>query len=110
MKIADKTFNSRLFLGTGKYAHSKQLISAVVSSETELVTMAVARVSDTFATNTLYRALNDLPSGIQLDFLPNTSGARNAKEAIYVAELARQIFGTHWVKLERYTGGANVVT
>lgn len=95
--IADKTFHSRLFLGTGKFGSQALMKTAVRQSGTELVTLAMKRV-DLNATpeDGLLQAL-DLP-GIAL--LPNTSGARNANEAILAAQLAREALETNWLKLE----------
>lgn len=96
LKIADKTFNSRLFSGTGKFANPALMTDAILASGTELVTMAMKRVD-------LNRTEDDILSplvqaGVHL--LPNTSGAGTAEEAIFAAKLARQALGTHWVKLE----------
>ena len=87
---------SRLFVGTGKFASPAIMASAVEASGTELVTVAVRRVD--------LRSPSD-PTLSALDFsryrlLPNTSGARDADEAVRVAKLARVASGTHWVKLE----------
>ncbi|WP_372473840.1 thiazole synthase [Capnocytophaga sp. ARDL2] len=96
LKIADKTFASRLFLGTGKFGSLQEMTEVVRISDSELVTVALKRV-DTSREN------DDLLSALQLpkvNLLPNTSGARNAKEAILAAELAREALQTNWVKLE----------
>ncbi len=94
--IANKTFNSRLFIGTGKFGNHTEMHSAIIESATEMVTVALKRIdiSDTD---------DDLLTHIPLEkvqLLPNTSGARNASEAILVAQLAREAFNTNWVKLE----------
>lgn len=96
LKIADKTFRSRLFLGTGKFGSSEQMEKAVLASESELVTVALKRVNLNDETDTL---LNTLQHD-HIHLLPNTSGARNAKEAILAAQLAREALETHWLKLE----------
>lgn len=96
LKIADKEFSSRLFLGTGKFSSIVQMQQAVISSSTELVTVALKRVDSNHPESNLIQHLN-LP-GVNL--LPNTSGARNAKEAILCAELCREVFSTNWLKLE----------
>ncbi len=95
-KFADKEFKSRLFLGTGKFGSSLQMEEAVLASGSELVTVALKRVDLTTDTDDLLRHL-------KYDFihlLPNTSGARNAKEAVFAAQLAREALETNWVKLE----------
>lgn len=96
LKIADKEFNSRLFLGTGKFGSSKQMEEAVLASGSELVTVALKRVDLETETDDLLAHLNH-PI---INLLPNTSGARNAKEAIFAAQLAREAMETNWLKLE----------
>jgi thiazole synthase len=96
LKIADKEFNSRLFLGTGKFGSSKQMEDAVLASGSELVTVALKRVDLETETDDLLAHLNH-PN---INLLPNTSGARNAKEAIFAAQLAREAMETNWLKLE----------
>lgn len=94
--IADKTFHSRLFLGTGKFGQTEVMQAAIKQSGTELVTLALKRVDLQAAEEGLLQALN-LPD---LSLLPNTSGARNANEAILAAQLAREALETNWLKLE----------
>lgn len=94
--IADKVFNSRLFLGTGKFGDLSQMSESVLASQTELVTLALKRIDSKSQENNLLESLV-LP---QVSLLPNTSGARNAKEAVLAAQLAREALQTNWVKLE----------
>lgn|SRR5690606_3189832 len=94
--IADKIFKSRLFLGTGKFGKLEEMTEAIRSSESELVTMALKRVDLQSNSDDLLQALH-IP-GVNL--LPNTSGARNAEEAVLAAQLAREALETNWVKLE----------
>jgi thiazole synthase len=96
LTIADKTFQSRLFLGTGKFGSADQMESAVLASAAEMVTVALKRVDLENETDSLLVHLQH--PHIQL--LPNTSGARNAKEAVLAAQLAREALETHWIKLE----------
>src|ERR1700752_4616719 len=96
LKIAEKEFKSRLFLGTGKFGSSKQMEEAVLASGSELVTVALKRVDLETETDELLSHLKH--PGINL--LPNTSGARNAKEAVFAAQLAREAMETNWLKLE----------
>jgi thiazole synthase len=95
-KIADRTFTSRLFLGTGKFGSNQQMEEAILASESELVTVALKRVDLETETDAILSHL--LHPHIHL--LPNTSGARNAKEAIFAAQLAREALETNWLKLE----------
>ncbi|NGM67119.1 thiazole synthase [Sphingobacterium sp. SGR-19] len=96
LTIADKTFNSRLFLGTGKFGRLEEMTEAVRSSGSELVTMALKRVDLQSDSDDLLQALQ-IPD---VNLLPNTSGARNAEEAVLAAQLAREALETNWVKLE----------
>ncbi len=96
LTIAGKTFSSRLFSGTGKFSTSAQMVAAMHASGTELVTMAMKRVDFHDPQDQILRPLRD--AGVQL--LPNTSGAKNAAEAVFAAQLAREALGTEWVKLE----------
>lgn len=96
LNIADKTFRSRLFLGTGKFGTPQQMEEAVLASQSELVTVALKRVDLTTDSDTLLAHLQH-PS---IHLLPNTSGARNAKEAVFAAQLAREALETNWLKLE----------
>lgn len=93
--IGNTTFNSRLFLGTGKFGSNIEMGKAIVASESELVTVALKRVDFETETDAI---LSNLPENIKL--LPNTSGARNAKEAVFAAQLAREALGTNFIKLE----------
>jgi thiazole synthase len=96
LQIADKTFHSRLLTGTGKFASAQVMQQALVASETQIVTLALKRVRLDEPDLQILEPLRAM--GVQL--LPNTSGARNAKEAIFAAQLAREALGTNWLKLE----------
>ncbi len=96
LKIADKEFSSRLFLGTGKFGSNKQMEEAILASGSELVTVALKRVDLETETDTILSHINHS----HINLLPNTSGARNAKEAIFAAQLAREALQTNWLKLE----------
>jgi len=96
LKIADRTFRSRLFLGTGKFSSADTLKKVIQASGSEMITVALRRVD-----------LNDPADDIMnvLDrekylFLPNTSGARDAKEAVRLAKIARAAGSGNWLKLE----------
>lgn len=96
LKIADKEFKSRLFTGTGKFSSSKLMGEALLASGSELVTVALRRVD-------IKDSSDDILSHLQHDqfnLLPNTSGVRTAKEAIFAAQLAREALATNWLKLE----------
>jgi len=96
LRIADKTFTSHLFTGTGKFASSQLMVDAIRESGSELVTLALKRVDLRNHSDAILAPL--LEAGVTL--LPNTSGAKTAEEALFAARLAREALGTHWLKLE----------
>lgn len=96
LHIADRVFESRLFLGTGKFGNLTEMSDAIVASASQLVTVALKRIDQTNADDSLISAL-DLAA---IHLLPNTSGARTAEEAVLAAQLAREALETNWVKLE----------
>jgi thiazole synthase len=94
--IAGKTFQSRLFTGTGKFSSSELMRDALLASGSELVTVALKRID---IKNQEDDILNHLDQA-QFNLLPNTSGVRTAKEAVFAAQLAREALETNWLKLE----------
>jgi thiazole synthase len=107
LKIADQTFHSRLFTGTGKFGSLQVMEEALLASGSELVTVALRRVAVGQAALPPGGAREDEGLGLldhlrhpQLHLLPNTSGVRDAREAVFAAELAREALGTNWLKLE----------
>ncbi|MFA0034394.1 thiazole synthase [Vibrio sp. 10N.261.49.A12] len=96
LTIADKTFQSRLFTGTGKFANKHLMASAIEASGSQLATMALKRVDIRSEQDDILQPIID--AGVNL--LPNTSGAKNAKDAVFAAHLAREALGTNWLKLE----------
>ncbi|MNK21106.1 Thiazole synthase [compost metagenome] len=96
LHIADRVFESRLFLGTGKFGNLTEMSDAIVASASQLVTVALKRIDQTSSDDSLISAL-DLAA---IHLLPNTSGARTAEEAVLAAQLAREALETNWVKLE----------
>jgi thiazole synthase len=95
--IAGRTFQSRLFLGTGKYRSFEEMRACHRASETELVTVAVRRVD--FARVGGANVL-DFIERARIDLLPNTAGCFTADDAVRTARLGREALGTSWVKLE----------
>ena len=96
LTIAGRTFSSRLFGGTGKFASSQVMKDALDASGCEMVTVALRRVD-------LQNPEDDIMSMLDRDrylFLPNTSGARDAAEAVRLAHLARASGAGSWLKLE----------
>lgn len=95
LRIADVEFKSRLFLGTGKFSSREAMKKAVIASETELVTVALTRVDFDNSEDDILSAIDTSKIKIML----NTSGARDAEEAIRIAEFGRAA-GNEWIKLE----------
>lgn len=93
--IQGVALKSRLFVGTGKYPSHRVLKDVLTQSGAQVVTVAMRRVDIHFQEENI---LNFIPKGCQL--LPNTSGARNAEEAVRIARLARAAGCGNWVKLE----------
>jgi thiazole synthase len=96
LQIGGVEFSSRLFLGTGKFSSSEHMRDSLAASGTELVTVALRRVRTDGVQDDLLAHLDQR----RYRLLPNTSGVRDAKEAILAAELAREALGTPWLKLE----------
>ena len=94
--IAGKEFTSRLFTGTGKFGSLPIMEKSLLASGSELVTVALKRIDKETHTGNILEHLKHP----QFNLLPNTSGVRNAKEAIFAAQLAREALQTNWLKLE----------
>jgi len=95
LSIAGRELGSRLLLGTGGFRSLESLAAAIEASGSELVTVALRRI-DPEARGSLVDVLD--AAGVQL--LPNTAGCFTARDAVLTAKLAREAFGTDWVKLE----------
>ncbi len=96
LTIAGVEFSSRLFLGTGKFNSNEMMKRAIETSGTEMVTVAMKRIE-------LGDSEDDMLKHIispKIRLLPNTSGVRDAEEAIFAAQMSREAFGTNWLKLE----------
>lgn len=91
--IGGHVFNSRFILGSGKYS-MKLIDSAIKDAGAEIITLAVRRAN----TKEQENILDYIPKGVTL--LPNTSGARNADEAVRIARLARELGCGNFVKIE----------
>lgn len=95
-KIGDLSLASRLLLGTGKFGSSQEMEEAILASGSEMVTVALKRIDLETETDAIISHLKHP----HIHLLPNTSGARNAKEAVFAAQLAREALETNWLKLE----------
>ena len=97
LKIANKKFNSRLIVGTGKYKNMSECAKAIKISGAEIVTVAVRRVNIVDKNKPL---LMDYINPKKIKYLPNTAGCFNSEEALRTLRLAREIGGWKLVKLE----------
>ncbi|MDE6484101.1 MAG: thiazole synthase [Duncaniella sp.] len=97
LSIGGRDFTSRLFVGTGKFSSNELMLRSIIASGSEMITVAMKRI------DMEREEEDDMLSHINRDhvqFLPNTSGVRNAEEAVLAAKLARDCFGTNFIKLE----------
>jgi thiazole synthase len=99
LKIADREFTSRLLVGTGKFGSNELMRDALVASGTEIVTVALRR-ADISGRGDPFANILDFIDPKRFLILPNTSGARNAAEAVRLARLAAAAGLPKWVKLE----------
>ena len=98
LTIAGRAFKSRLFLGTGKFRSNAEMQAAIAASGTEMVTVAMKRIE-------LGDSDDDMLAHVvrpEIQLLPNTSGVRDAEEAVFAAQMSREAFGTPWLKLESH--------
>jgi len=96
LEIEGVSFSSRLFVGTGKFSSGESLQKTIESCGTELVTVAMKRANPRSDEDSIL----DYLTNEKIRLLPNTSGVRDAKEAVFVAQMAREALGTNWLKLE----------
>lgn len=97
LTLGNRKFSSRLFVGTGKFASNQLMLDSILASESEMITVAMKRI------DMEHEEDDDMLQHInreRVQFLPNTSGVRNAEEAVLAAQLARDCFGTNFIKLE----------
>jgi thiazole synthase len=97
LRIADREFHSRLFVGTGKYRSFQEMARCHAASGAEVATVAVRRVN---LTDKSKESLIDYIDRSKIFILPNTAGCYNADEAIRTARLGREVGLSNWVKLE----------
>jgi thiazole synthase len=95
LRIADREFTNRFFLGTGKFRSKKDLAAAIEASGTQIVTVALRRIDLDHHEDNI---LEYIPKDVTL--MVNTSGARNAEEAIRLARLAKAAGYNPWIKIE----------
>ena len=93
--VAGRRFKSRLMIGTGKYSSSSVMEEAIKAAEAEIVTVAIRRVDINDHDDDILSHINN-----NILLLPNTSGAKDAEEAVRLARIARKAGCEPWVKLE----------
>lgn len=95
--LADRSLKSRLFIGTARYPSPAVLQECVQSSGTDVITVSLRRESAAAnGSNRFWDGLKNLPCQI----LPNTAGCHTVRDAVATAHMARELFGTPWIKLE----------
>jgi thiazole synthase len=94
-ELGDRTWGSRLIVGTGGFRSLEQMQEALIASGTEIVTVALRRIDPAAEGSVL-----DVIRRLELFALPNTAGCYTARDAVRTAKLAREAFETDWVKLE----------
>jgi thiazole synthase len=99
LKIADREFTSRLLVGTGKFSSNETMRDALIASGTEIVTVALRR-ADLSGKHDPFANILDFIDPKKFLLLPNTSGARDANDAVRIARLGASAGLPTWVKLE----------
>lgn len=97
LKIADKTFSSRLIMGTALYPSPEIMAESIKAGGAELVTVALRRQNPADKSGARFW---ELIKSLGVQVLPNTAGCKTVKEAVNIARMAREVFGTNLVKLE----------
>jgi len=97
VKFYDKEFSSRLLIGTALYPSPKIMQDAIRASASQIVTVSVRRETAGGKTGDAFWSLI---RELGVTVLPNTAGCKSVREAVTTAKLARELFGTSWIKLE----------
>ena len=97
MQVYEVELGSRLFLGTAQYPSPAILARAVEAAAVEVVTVSLRRESGTARAG---QGFWSIIQGLGVRVLPNTAGCHSVKEAVTTAQMARELFGTPWIKLE----------
>lgn len=96
-KLAEKNIDSRLLLGTAQYPSLEILEQSIQNSRTNVITVSLRRQTHQNRDDHLFW---DILKKSNCHLLPNTAGCNNAEDAVTTAEIARELFNTHWIKLE----------
>ncbi len=95
--LAEKTLDSRFLIGSALYPSPQIMQDAIRASGSQVVTVSLRRQNPTEGGG---NAFWDILAELDLNILPNTAGCYSVKEAITTAQMARELFNTHWIKLE----------
>lgn len=96
-QLADRNISSRLFTGSALYPSPRIMLESINASGSEVVTVSLRRQQpQQHGGEDFWQML----SSLDLNLLPNTAGCHTAKDAVTTAEMAREVFNTHWIKLE----------
>ena len=98
LTIANKTFNSRLIVGTSRYPDPQTMLDSLEASGTELITVSIRRLN--LSSGNGSESVLNLIDRNKYSILPNTAGCFTAKDAVLTAQLAREALSTNWIKLE----------
>ena len=99
-KVGDAVLRSRLLLGTARYPSPQVLHEAIIASGTQVVTVGLKRTLAAGADNGFVAGLRRTLAETGARLLPNTAGCRTAREAVQLAQMARELYATPWIKLE----------
>ena len=95
--IAGKEFSSRLMVGTGRHRTNEDMVRSIESSGAQIITVAIRRLD---LDNPAEKNILDYFDWDKYTILPNTAGCKTADEAVFTAQLAREVTGSDWIKLE----------
>lgn len=96
-EIAGKSLESRMFIGTALYPSPEIMLRAIEACGADVITVSLRRQDPASGGGA---AFWDMIRGLGKAFLPNTAGCKSVNEAVTTAQMARELFGTHWIKLE----------
>src|SRR5258706_14139798 len=98
--VGDVTLTSRFLLGTAAYPSPQILRDAIIASGTEVVTVGLKRTLAAGHDNGFVAMIRETLRETGARLLPNTAGCRTAREAVQLAQMARELYATPWIKLE----------
>ena len=99
-QVGDTTLHSRFLLGTARYPSAQVLREAIVAAGTEVITVGLRRTAAPGVDDGFNAVIRQTVAEAGLRVLPNTAGCRTAREAVQLAHMARELYGTPWIKLE----------